>query len=179
MARVSEPRQRNRYAIGLAALATVAPFGLPSLGGEAAWPVGNHYPLAVNWRNTRSLAGTIKRARLAHSLIADYSPTLCPAIAVYSDITCEKGDWVEVQPRDDPADHLPAAQKTYIIPLAPDDRLLASLSSAGWITIYGNGGATTSLYNDSVVRLTHPPSVAQAATFASATISTDAAWLGA
>jgi hypothetical protein len=178
LGRFAEVRRRFRCAIALAALATFLPFGLPSLAGEIAWAAGNHYPLAVDWRSARTIAGTIYRAGLAHTLIADYSPALCTAIALYSDVSCEKGGWVEVQPHPDPADDLAAAKKTYIMPLAPADQMLASLESRGWITIYRASAAPPLSADSSVVRLTRPPSIPEAAGFAAVTIRAAAAWLG-
>ncbi|MBV8771674.1 MAG: hypothetical protein JO166_04980 [Deltaproteobacteria bacterium] len=175
---LSEARQRVWYAIGLATLATVLPFGLPSVAGEAAWAAGNHYPIAVNWKRTRNIARTIDRAGLTHTLIADYSPELCPAIAVYADISCEKGDWIEVQPRLDSADSIPAAQKTYVVPIAADDHALVSLESSGWITAYPVTYTLTSVPQNSLLRLVRTPSLAEASVFASATVAMEASWLG-
>ncbi len=177
LSRFTETRLRIRYAIGIAALATFVPFGLPSLAGEVAWAAGNHYPLEVDWLNARGIALSVNRADLAHTLIADYSPTLCPAIAVYADISCEKGAWVEVQPRVDPAEYIPAAQKTYVIPLASDDRMLASLRSRGWITVYASRTGLALSPASSVMRLAHRPSVGDAAALSS-TIAVEAGWLG-
>jgi hypothetical protein len=175
---LSDARRRVLYALGLAILATALPFGLPSLAGEAAWTAGNHYPLAVDWKDARSIAGTIDRAGLTHTLIADYSPPLCPAIAVYADISCEKGDWIEVQPRTDPADSITAAQKTYVLPIALGDPMLVSLQSSGWIATYPIANTSTFVPESSLVRLVRAPSIAQAAVFSSASIAMEAAWLG-
>lgn len=174
---VGEPH-RVRYAIGIAALATFLPFGLPSLSGEIAWAGGNHYPLAVDWSSARLIAGSIDHAGLARTLITDYSPALCPAIAVYADVSCEKGGWIEVQPRSDPAEGLSAANKTYSIPLAPANRMLASLKSLGWINVYNSGAVPASSTNSSVVRLIRSPSIPETAALASATITAEAQWLG-
>jgi hypothetical protein len=111
-------------------------------------------------------------------LITDYSPALCPALAVYADVSCEKGSWVEVQPRSDPAENVPAAQKTYIIPLAAGDSMIASLRSLGWITAYQSGAAAALWTNSSIVRLTRLPSITEAAALATATIAAEAQWLG-
>lgn len=174
----TETRHRIHYSIGIAALATFLPVGLPSLAGQAASVAGNHYPLAVDWNNARSIALGIDHAGLAHTLIADYSPALCPALAVYADVSCEKGAWVEVQPRADPAEYVPAAQKTYVIPLASNDRMLASLGALGWIIVYPSGsGASASPTNSSVMRLIRRPSIGEAAGLAP-TITVEAGWLG-
>jgi len=177
-ARISDVRHRIRHTLGLAALATVLPFGLPSLGGEVAWAAGNRYPLAVDWRSARAIAEGIDRAGLTHTLIADYSPALCPAIAVYDDVSCEKGAWVEVQSRSDPAADIGAANKTYIIPLARSDRMLASLAALGWIGLCRSVAATSVSSDSSVVRLMRPPAISEAAPFVSATITAEAQWLG-
>jgi hypothetical protein len=173
-----EMPRRMRNVIGIAAAATLLPLGLPSLAGEVAWTTGNRYPRAVDWIRARRIARTIEDADLTHTLISDYSPSLCPAIAVYADISCEKGDWVEVQPRVDPADYIPAARKTYILPLPSHDAMLMSLRSARWITVYSIGTAPRLLSNSSVVRLTTAPSIHEAAVAASSTISAEADWLG-
>jgi hypothetical protein len=167
---------RIRCAIGIAVVATLLPFGLPSLSGEIAWAAGTHYPLAVDWRSARSIAENIDHAVLAGTLVADYSPALCPAIAVYTDISCEKGSWVEVQPRFDPADYIAAAQKTYIIPLRPGDAMLQALTERGLLAVSSSGDAA--LLSSSVVRLVHRLSISDAAALASATISAEARWLG-
>jgi hypothetical protein len=178
VARFADTPHRIRYAMGIAAISTLLPLGLPSLSGEIAWAAGNHYPLAVDWTSARTIARSIDQAGLAHTLITDYSPALCPALAVYADVSCEKGSWVEVQPRSDPAENVPAAQKTYIIPLAAGDSMLASLRSRGWITVYRSGAAAALSTDSSIVRLIRPPSITEAATFASATITAEAQWLG-
>jgi len=169
---------RTRCVIGIAAMATILPCGLPSLAGEVAWVAGYHYPRAVDWQTARALAAVIDHARLTKSLISDYSPLLCPAIAVYvANISCEKGQWVEVQPRPDPAALLPAARKTYIVPLAPRDPLLLLLVSLHWAEIHSNTTGRRTLEN-SVVRLLSQPTVGEAASIASRTIVAEAGWLG-
>jgi hypothetical protein len=178
LARFAQTPYQNRYVIGLAAVATFAPFGVPSVAAEVSWAVGNHYPLAVDWNSARSIARSIDRARPADTLISDYSPALCPALAAYTNIACEKGHWVEVQPRTDPADYIPAARKTYVLPLASGDPTLASLRSAGWVTVYPPDPASGLSAASSVVRLTRRPSIREAAVFSSATIAAAAAWLG-
>jgi hypothetical protein len=173
-----EMPRRIRYALGTTVLATFLPFGLPSLAGEAAWTAGNHYPREVDWRAARDTAAAIKLAGLTNKLLSGYSPPLCPAIAVYADISCEKGDWVEVQPRTDPADYLPAEQKTYVVPLASNDPMLTSLRSRGWITVYRQSAASALPAASTLLRLKHPPSIDAGAQLASSTIATEAAWLG-
>jgi hypothetical protein len=174
---VSEPPRRVRYALGIAILATLMPLGIPSLAGEAVWAAGNHYPLAVDWQEAHAIALSVSRTSPVTTLIADYSPTRCPAIAVYASISCEKGAWVEVQPGADPADNLPAAQKTYVIPLVSDDPILVRMRSRGWITLYRSSTESSLSAPTSVVKLAHRPSTIEAAELAP-TIAADAGWLG-
>ena len=172
--RLVELPRRLTYALCIAALATLLPFGLPSLAGEVAWLAGNQYPLAVDWQRTQVTARSIQRAGLTSTLIADYSPTLCPGLAVYADLGCEKGDWIEVQPTRDPADNISAANKTYVIPLPATDPMLVSLSSLGRLIVH-----TGSVPSEStIVSLRTPQSIADAAVLVSATIRTEAEWLG-
>jgi hypothetical protein len=162
----------------IAALATFFPVGLPSLAGEIAWAAGNHYPVAVDWKAARGIARTIRHADMSDTLIADYSPTLCPGIAVYADSSCEKGGWVEVQPRPDPADYISAHQKTYILPLAPGDAVLKSLEARVWLTVYRSNVASPGSAPTSVVILRHGAMTAEVAPLESAVIMADAQWLG-
>jgi uncharacterized membrane protein len=176
LSRLNEPAC-TRYAVAIAAMATILPIGLPSISSEAAWAAGNHYPLAVNWRNAHELARTIDRAGLTRNLISHYSPFLCPAIAVYRDITCEKGDWIEVQPRSDPADFLSVAKKTYVVPLAAGDPMLRLLASLGWAEVY-SGKNEVVISKTSIVRPLRQPSVKKAAMVTSRAIVAEATWLG-
>jgi len=125
------------------AVATIFPFGVPALAPELSWDMGLRYPRGVDWQTAAELANKINQARLTKQLIADYQPALCPALAVFAPITCEKGHWVEVQPRHDAADNLPAFDKIYILPLPADDPLLTSVEARGWITPHGSVSANT------------------------------------
>ena len=66
-------------------------------------------------------------------------------------IQLEKGHWVEVQPRHDPADDLSAGVKAYVLPLPADDVDLDELQRRGWLSVHGGAVGST------VVTLTSPP----------------------
>jgi hypothetical protein len=172
LGRIDDRRQRVRLTAGITVLATVLPFGLPALAGEIAWEAGNHYPCAINWSRARTLVRSVERAGFGHQLIADYSPELCPALAVYAPISCEKGHWVEVQPLVDPADDVRAASKVYILPLGSNDQVVMAMRLRGWIAAHGGDRDTL------IVTLVRRPPIGDAAAAASATISAEAQWLG-
>lgn len=166
-------RRRAAYAAALAVIATLCPFGLPSLSAEAAWAGGIRYPRAVNWSDARALAGIIEHNGLDGNLIADYIPALCPAIAVYAPVSCEKGHWVEVQPRIDPADALSAALKAYVLPLGAHDPALEAMVARGWIRVWGAAGPS------SVVTLAARAPLAAAEPAAEQIVAAQAGWLSA
>ncbi len=161
-----------RLGCAIAAAATIFPLGVPALAAEVTWDLGLRYPRAIDWRQTSELATEIERAGLANRLIADYQPALCPALAVFGRLSCEKGHWVEVQARHDPADDLSAVDKAYILPLFADDPVLVETERRGWVKAYGSAGANT------IVTLSpdlSPDAVARAVT---PVIGRDSDWLG-
>lgn len=164
-------RRRVAYAIALVVIATLCPLGVPALGAEAAWTAGIRYPRAIDWNGARALARVIESNGLRGRLIADYMPALCPAIAVYAPITCEKGHWVEVQPPVDPADALSAARKVYVLPLDADDAMLVAMARRGWIRAWGGTAHST------VATLSLRAPRNAAATAAAGIIATQADWL--
>ncbi|MGH8012272.1 MAG: hypothetical protein ACREQ4_07230 [Candidatus Binataceae bacterium] len=161
------------YAGAIAAVATLFPLGAPSLAAEIAWDAGFRYPRAIEWERTRVLATDIEHAHLTPTLIAEYNPALCPAIAVFAPITCEKGHWIEVEPKHDPADLLSAEDKAYILPLSPADPALLEASRQGWITI--RGGAS----NATLLTLTHQARLSSADAYVDAIIARNSSWLAA
>jgi hypothetical protein len=172
-ARLSRMRDTSRIvcAAMVTAIATLCPFGMPALAAEMAWAVGIHYPRALNWQAAEALAGAIEHHDPGGQLVADYQPALCPAIAVYAPIACEKGHWVEVQPRVDPADALLAASKVYVLPLEAGDSALEAMARRGWLRAWG--GATDS----TVVTLTARAPLDAASTAAGQIVASEAAWL--
>jgi hypothetical protein len=171
LARISAPRVRLALACALAAIGTLFPLGVPALGAEVRWASGVDYPRMLDWSEARNLARILREARLAGRLVSCDNPSFGPAIAVYTPIRLEKGHWVEVQPRHDPAEDLPAEVKAYILPLPPNDLTLSDDQSRGWIVVHGGTGRS------SVVTLAGRPPLAVAARAAAETGSVEATWL--
>jgi hypothetical protein len=70
-------------------------------------------------------------------LLSVYETSFAPAIAVFTPVVLYRGHWVEVQPIHDPADDISAGAQTYVVPLAPDDPILISMSQLGLVRVYG------------------------------------------
>jgi len=169
-----ERRQKNRrpiWASILIAIATLCPFGVPALAAEISWAAGLRYPRAINWTTAKALAGVIQDNGLEGKLVADYQPMLCPALAVYAPITCEKGHWVEVQPRTDPAENLSATGMVYVLPLTSDDPALGATERSGWVRVWGSSGDST------VLTLAGHAPLAEASAKTGRIVAAEAAWL--
>ncbi len=171
MGRITRKRARAAFAWGMVTLATVFPLSIPSLAGEISWDAGIRYPRMLNWDEARRLAAIIKANHLNNRLLATYQLSLGPAIAVFTPVTVEKGHWVEVQPLHDPADYISAGAKTYVVPLAPDDPILANFARQGLVTVYGGTSDTA------VVTLKASAVPARARAAFVAIVSRDAEWL--
>lgn len=163
--------RRTGCAALIAVIATLCPFGVPRLAAEAAWAAGIRYPRALDWKDARALAAVIEHHRLDQQLVADYQPSLCPAIAVYTPISCDKGHWVEVQPQVDPADALSAARKIYVLPLEAGDAVLETTVRHDWLRVLGGTASST------VVALTARAPLDAAAAAAGQIVASEAAWL--
>ena len=108
---------------------------------------------------------------LSARLASDYQPSLCPAIAVYAPISCDKGHWVEVQPQADPADALSAARQVYVLALKPDDTALEAMARRGWLRVWGGTADST------VVTLAARAPLDPASAAVGQIIAAEAAWL--
>ena len=172
MDRISVRAIRVAFAAVLVALATVFPLGIPSLIAEASWDEGLHFPLLEDWDQARELARVIDDHHLNNRLLAVYSSSFGPAIAVFTPVVLRKGHWVEVQPRHDPGDDLSADAQTYVVPLAPDDPVLSSMSKAGLVQIYGGTS------DSSVIDLLKPADPKTIAPVVSQILGDCADWLG-
>lgn len=170
--RISDTRHRTGLAVAIATVATLTPFGMPALAAEAAWDTGLRYPRAVDWNRARLLESDLESTGLDGRLVADYMPLLCPALAVFGRAACEKGGWVEVQPRSDPADDLPVEAKVYILPLSRDDPTLLVFEKRGWVGVHG---ATSQ--NVLVTFAQNPLMQATAAALSGQIIADEARWL--
>jgi hypothetical protein len=113
------------------------PLNGSSLRAEVSWLAGLTYPRQVDWDEARVLAGVLADKGLTGRLVSTYNPTQCVRIAAYVPIQIEKGHWVEVQPRRDPAERLPAGPKVYVLPLPPGDPVLGGYQGRGWLVIHG------------------------------------------
>ncbi len=96
---------------------------------------------------------------------------LCPTIAVYAPITCEKGHWVEVQPPVDPADDLSATDMVYVLPLESGDPALESMARDRWVRAAGSVDDAT------VLTLSGRAPLAEASIAAGRAVAVEAAWL--
>jgi hypothetical protein len=172
MDRISVRAIRLAFATVLVALATLFPLGIPSLLAEASWDAGLHFPLLEDWDQARGLARTIDDHHLNNRLLAVYASSFGPSIAVFTPVVLRKGHWVEVQPRHDPGDDLSAGAQTYVVPLAPDDPVLASMSQAGLVQIYGGTS------DSAVIDLLKPADRKTIAPVVSQILADNADWLG-
>ena len=128
---------RIALATAVVALATLFPLGIPSLVAEAAWDAGLHFPMLEDWEDARGVARVIEANHLNDRLLSVYETSFGPGIAVFTPVVLYRGHWVEVQLRHDPADDLSAGAQTYVVPLAPNDPILASMHEMGLVHVYG------------------------------------------
>jgi hypothetical protein len=134
---LTAPRLRAAFAAAIVALATLFPFGIPSLLAEITWDVGLKFPRSLDWERASAVADVIAHNHLNDRLAAVYQNSFGPAIAVFTPLVLQRGHWVEVQPKIDPALQLSAGVKLYVVPLAPDDPVLRMLESRGLIRVWG------------------------------------------
>src|SRR5215472_10870412 len=134
---LSAPRLRAVFVAGMVALATLFPLGIPSLLAEVTWDVGLKFPRSLNWERASAIADVIAHNHLNDRLAAVYQNSFGPAIAVFTPLVLQRGHWVEVQPKVDPALELSAGVKLYVVPLAPDDPVLRMMESRGLIRVWG------------------------------------------
>lgn len=172
MARISRPRRALLFGWTMTAAATFFPLGIPALAPEITWDLGLRYPRGVDWTQSSRLAATIRRAGLMGRLVSGYQPALCPALAVFAPLSCEKGHWIEVQPVPDPADALGVADKIYVLPLPADDTVLAAMQRRRWVTAYG------SVESNTVVSIAANPPAAEVAGAMVPIAIGEARWLG-
>jgi hypothetical protein len=165
------PRFRTAFTAGLTALATIFPFTLPALAFEAMWNFGPRSPRMLDWNERRQLAEVIGHAGLNHRLVNTWNATQCVSMAVFVPMTFERGHWVEVQPRVDPAQRLSAGVKVYALPVPPDDPALRDMAARGLLTIHGG------TWLNSIVTLNGPAPLGEAARNLARVGSQEAAWL--
>ena len=150
-----------------------SPLNVPSLFVELEWYLGVKYPRVMDWQDARVVAEAIHQAGLTNRLVAAYNPSHGIRYAVFAPIQLEKGHWVEVQPRHDPAEDLSAGVKAYVLPLPADDVDLDELQRRGWLIVHGGAVDST------VVTLTSPPQLEEIVPLASGILADEATWLAA
>jgi hypothetical protein len=126
---------------------------LPAVALRPAWAMGLRFPRMMEWDEARALAGIIREEGLQNRLTYVYNHSFGPSLAVFTPLTVEKGHWVEVQPRPDPADWVSAGEKSYVMPVPPEDRFLRSLEEAGLLKIHGGTRKSSVL---TLPRAAHP-----------------------
>jgi hypothetical protein len=131
------PRLRAAFIAAMVTLATLFPLGIPSLLAEFTWDVGLKFPRPLDWERASAIADVIAHNHLNDRLAAVYQNSFGPSIAVFTPLVLQRGHWVEVQPRIDPALELSAGVKLYVVPLAPDDPVLRMMESRGLIRVWG------------------------------------------
>lgn len=144
LGRIPSRNGRRTAVAAFALVATLLPFGIPSLAAEAAWAFGPRYPRGLDWGEARRLAEVVRRAGQAEPLVSVYFGSFAPALAVFAPLRVMKGHWVEVQPKVDPAEELSVAQALHVVPVPANDALLADLVARGWVDVLG-GTETTSV----------------------------------
>jgi len=155
----------------LVTIATIFPFGPPALGAEAVWLLAR-FPRMLDWNELRQAAAALPRRVDDGRLVHGYAVYVVSGLAVWRDIQGERGHWIEVQPRPDPAEEISAGDKVYVLALPPGDERLRTLAARGWLEQHG-GGAWTS-----VLSLTQRPPLDQARSVLVATLADEAAWIG-
>jgi hypothetical protein len=158
--------------MALVTVATIFPLSVPSLAVGLAWALGHGFPRELDWKEARTLAEITRRDGLTDRIVHSYYDSLSAAMAVYEPrLRQQYGHWGEVRPRLDPARELSAAAKVYILPVPPDDPVLARLAGAGWLKLHGGSALT------SVATLGEPQAPPKVAPVLAQLISEEAAWL--
>lgn len=173
LARVKATTLQRVASVAFVALTTILPFGIPSLASEAGWAFGPRYPRGLDWAEARRLAEIVQRAGRPEPLVSVYFNSFAPALAAFAPLQVEKGHWVEVQPRSDPADDLSVSRALHVVPVPARDDLLADLVARGWIRLIGSTEAA------SVVALERAAPVDEVARWLAEQAAADAEWLAA
>ena len=140
--RIPAPRLRAAFVTAIVAIATIFPLGIPSLLAEVTWDLGIKFPRPLDWDRARTIADVIGHNHLNDRLAAVYENSFGPSIAVFTPMTLQRGHWVEVQPKVDPALELSAAVKAYVVPLAPDDPVLRAMEERKLVRVWGGTSNT-------------------------------------
>ena len=107
---------RTVLAALIIAIAQIFPLSIPGFLPEVFWAAGVRYPRHMEWAEAKRLAEIVHRAQLDRRLVYVYNHSFAPSLAVWHPMTFERGHWVEVMPRPNPANRLSAGIKTYVLP---------------------------------------------------------------
>ena len=140
--RIPGPRLHAAFVTAIVAIATIFPLGIPSLLAEVTWDAGIRFPRPLDWERARAIAEVISRNHMNGRLAAVYQNSFGPSIAVFTPMTLQRGHWVEVQPKVDPALDLSAGVKAYVVPLAPDDPVLREMEQRKLVEVWGGTSDT-------------------------------------
>jgi hypothetical protein len=127
----------------LVLVATLFPFGIPSLPVEAAWAAGQGFPRELDWNEAEALALVVEEDGLEDRIFDPYYDSLCGGMSVFVPVRQRYGHWGEVRPAVDPADTISTGSFVYMIPVPPDDSLLSVLDSQSLVTAHGGGRETS------------------------------------
>ncbi|MFH1574310.1 MAG: hypothetical protein ABIG68_10020, partial [Acidobacteriota bacterium] len=155
------------------AVASLFPLSLPTLPLELMWATGNGIPRELDWNEARTLARVLEKAGLNDRIVTSYYDSLSAGMAVYTDLRQEYGHWGEVRPPENPAAHIPTADKVYVVPLPPGDPKLAELAEAGLVRVHGGSEWT------SIVTLGPPRPPEEIAPLTADVLHEEAGWLAA
>lgn len=128
----------------LVLVATLYPFGIPSLPVETAWASGQGFPRELDWKEAEALARVVQEDSLQNRIFDPYYDSLNGAMSVFVPVRQRYGHWGEVRPVEDPAQMISTGEFVYMVPLPPDDSLLVEFDAGGLVTNHG-GGRETSL----------------------------------
>jgi len=155
----------------LVLVATLFPFGIPSLPVEAAWAAGQGFPRELDWKEAEALARVVEEAELQDWIFDPYYDSLCGGMSVFVPVRQRYGHWGEVRPLVDPADTVSTGSFAFMIPLPPDDSLLAVLDAQGLVRAHGGGRET------SIVTLPAPAGTAAVNPLVVEIVEQEIAWL--
>lgn len=140
--RIRHPLARGATVTALVLLATVYPLSIPALPVELAWATGRGFPRELDWGEVRQLAAVLEEAGLQDRIVKSYYVSLSSGMMAYTPFRQEGGHWGEVRPPENPARGISAGEKVYILPLPPDDPVLARFEQAGWVKVHGGSDRT-------------------------------------
>lgn len=126
----------------LVLVATLYPFAIPALPVETAWAAGQGFPRELDWKEAEALADVVEAEALQDRIFFPYYDSLCGAMSVFVPVRQRWGHWGEVRPTTDPADTISAGSYVYMVPVPPDDSLLATFDANGLVTNHGGARET-------------------------------------